>query len=106
MTDANLILGRINPDFFPQVFGFNRNKSLDITKTRLAFEELRDTVNSRTNTSFSVEELALGFINIANEKMSSAIKKVSVSRGYDVRNHSLVCFGGAEIGRASCRERV
>ena len=95
VTDANLILGRINPDFFPQVFGFNRNESLDITKTRLAFEELRDTVNSRTNTSFSVEELALGFINIANEKMSSAIKKVSVSRGYDVRNHSLVCFGGA-----------
>jgi len=106
ITDANLILGRINPDFFPKVFGPNRNSKLDIEKTRVAFEDLRKVVNSKTNSNFTIEELAIGFVNIANEKMASAIKKVSVSRGYDVRNHSLVCFGGAApqhccgIGRA------
>ena len=95
VTDANLILGRINPDFFPKSFGPNRDKKLDIEKTCKAFEELRVLINGKTNSNFTIEELASGFINIANEKMSSAIKKVSVSRGYDIRNHSLVCFGGA-----------
>ena len=95
VTDANLILGRINPDFFPKSFGPNRDKKLDIEKTRIAFEELRVLINGKTNSNFTIEDLASGFINIANEKMSSAIKKVSVSRGYDIRHHSLVCFGGA-----------
>ena len=95
VTDANLILGRINPDFFPKSFGPNRDEKLDIEKTCKAFEELRVLINGKTNSNFTIEELASGFINIANEKMSSAIKKVSVSRGYDIRNHSLVCFGGA-----------
>jgi len=95
ITDANLILGRIHPDFFPKVFGPNRNEKLDIVKTRAAFEELRVLINAKTNSIFSIEELAIGFVTIANERMSSAIKKVSVSRGYDVRKHSLVCFGGA-----------
>mgnify|MGYP001242197775 FL=1 len=95
ITDANLILGRIHPDFFPKVFGPNRDKKLDIVKTRTAFEDLKILINSKTNSNFSIEELAIGFVNIANEKMSSAIKKVSVSRGYDIRVHSLVCFGGA-----------
>ena len=95
ITDANLILGRINPDFFPQVFGPNRNERLNVVKTRASFEKLRNEVNSRTDSDFSIEELAIGFVSIANEKMSSAIKKVSVSRGYDIRNHSLISFGGA-----------
>ena len=95
ITDANLILGRINPDFFPKAFGPNRDEKLDIDKTRMVFEDLRILINSKTNSNFTIEELAIGFVNIANEKMSSAIKKVSVSRGYDIRDHSLVCFGGA-----------
>ena len=95
ITDANLILGRISPDFFPKAFGINRNSKLDIEKTRAAFEDLRLEVNSKTNSNFTIEELAMGFVKIANEKMASAIKKVSVSRGYDIRDHSLVCFGGA-----------
>ena len=95
ITDANLILGRISPDFFPKAFGINRNSKLDIEKTRVAFEDLRLEVNSKTNSNFTIEELAMGFVKIANEKMASAIKKVSVSRGYDIRDHSLVCFGGA-----------
>ncbi len=95
ITDANLILGRINPDFFPQVFGPNRNEKLNVVKTRVSFEKLRNEVNFKTDSDFSIEELAIGFVNIANEKMSSAIKKVSVSRGYDIRTHSLISFGGA-----------
>ena len=90
ITDANLILGRINPDFFPKVFGPNRNSKLDIEKTRVAFEDLRKVVNSKTNSNFTIEELAIGFVNIANEKMASAIKKVSVSRGYDVEPNGQV----------------
>ena len=95
VTDANLILGRINPDFFPKVFGSEQNNKLDSARVRLEFEKLKNKINKSTKSSFSVEDLAKGFLDIANEKMAGAIKKVSVSRGYDVRNHALVCFGGA-----------
>ena len=95
VTDANLILGRINPDFFPKVFGLEQNNKLDSERVRLEFEKLKNKINKSTKSSFSVEDLAKGFLDIANEKMAGAIKKVSVSRGYDVRNHALVCFGGA-----------
>ena len=95
VTDANLVLGRINPDFFPEVFGPEQNNKLDYERSRLEFEKLKIKINKSTKSSFSVENLAKGFLDIANEKMAGAIKKVSVSRGYDVRNHALVCFGGA-----------
>ncbi len=95
VTDANLILGRINPNFFPAVFGPEQNSKLNSERVRLEFEKLRSKINKNTKSSFSVEELAKGFLDIANEKMAGTIKKVSVSRGYDIRNHALVCFGGA-----------
>ncbi|SVC88611.1 uncharacterized protein METZ01_LOCUS341465, partial [marine metagenome] len=95
VTDANLVLGRINPDFFPEVFGSEQNNKLDYERSRLEFEKLKKKINKSTKSSFSVEELAKGFLDIANEKMAGAIKKISVSRGYDVRVHALVCFGGA-----------
>ena len=95
ITDANLILGRINPDFFPSVFGPAQNKKLSAEETVKDFRRLCSKVNEKTQSSLSVEELAIGFVNIANEKMAAAIKEISVSRGYDVRNHVLVCFGGA-----------
>ncbi len=95
VTDANLILGRINPNFFPAVFGPEHNSKLNSERVRLEFEKLRSKINKNTKSSFSVEELAKGFLDIANEKMAGTIKKVSVSRGYDIRNHALVCFGGA-----------
>ena len=95
ITDANLILGRINPDFFPSVFGPKQNQKLSREETEKEFRMLCSKVNDNTQLKLSLEELALGFIDIANEKMAAAIKEISVSRGYDVRNHVLVCFGGA-----------
>ena len=95
ITDANLILGRINPDFFPSVFGPDHNQKLSIEHTEKEFRILCSNVNDNTQTNLSIEKLALGFVDIANEKMAAAIKEISVSRGYDVRNHVLVCFGGA-----------
>ncbi|RZD35875.1 MAG: 5-oxoprolinase [Methanobacteriota archaeon] len=95
VTDANLVLGRINPNFFPKVFGPEQNDKLNSERARFEFEKLRSKINKNTNSFFSLEELAKGFLDIANEKMAEAIKKVSVSRGYDVRDHALVCFGGA-----------
>jgi len=95
LTDANLLLGRINPDFFPRVFGPEQNQKLNASESKDNFENLRSEVNKSTLSSFSSEELALGFVDIANEKMAGAIKEISVSRGYDARDHALVCFGGA-----------
>ena len=95
LTDANLILNRINPDYFPSVFGPNQDQKLDRKSAENEFKKLKEIINTKTSSSFSIEELALGFIDIANEKMSNAIKEISVSRGYDIRKYGLICFGGA-----------
>ena len=95
LTDANLILNRINPDYFPSVFGPNQDQKLDRKSAENEFKKLKEIINIKTSSSFSIEELALGFIDIANEKMSNAIKEISVSRGYDIRKYGLICFGGA-----------
>jgi len=95
LTDANLILNRINPDYFPSVFGPNQDQKLDRKSAENEFKKLKKIINTKTSSSFSIEELALGFIDIANEKMSNAIKEISVSRGYDIRKYGLICFGGA-----------
>ena len=74
---------------------YGQNQKLNTSETKDKFENLMSEVNKSTLSSFSSEELALGFVDIANEKMAGAIKEISVSRGYDVRDHALVCFGGA-----------
>jgi|TARA_B110000438_G_scaffold198716_1_gene190219 5-oxoprolinase (ATP-hydrolysing) len=95
LTDANLILNRINSEYFPSVFGPNQDQKLDRESSKKEFKKLTKIINKATSSTFSIEELALGFIDIANEKMSNAIKEISVSRGYDVRKFGLICFGGA-----------
>ena len=95
LTDANLILNRINSEYFPSVFGPDQDQKLDKNLAQKEFKKLKDVINKATSSTFSIEELALGFIDIANEKMSNAIKEISVSRGYDIREYGLVCFGGA-----------
>ena len=95
LTDANLILNRINSEYFPSVFGPNQDQKLDKNLAQEEFKKLKEIINKATSSTFSIEELALGFIDIANEKMSNAIKEISVSRGYDIREYGLVCFGGA-----------
>ena len=97
VTDANLMLGKINADFFPAIFGPGQDQPLDAGAVRDAFEELAAEIgDGRTP-----EEVAEGFITIAVENMANAIKKISVQRGYDVTQYALTCFGGAG-GQHAC----
>lgn len=95
ITDANLILGRIQAEYFPQVFGPAHNSQLDISAAHTRLAEITAQVELALDKKMSVESLALGFIRIANEAMSRPIKELSVARGHDPRNHVLLCFGGA-----------
>lgn len=89
VTDANLMLGKIQPDFFPQVFGPDANQPLDKKVVAQAFAELAE------KTGLETEQVAEGFIRIAVQQMANAIKKISVARGYDVTRYLMQCFGGA-----------
>ncbi len=95
VTDANLLLGRIIPEFMPETFGKKHDKRLDKNIIIEKFTDLASAVNKATGRSYSPENLAEGYLKIANEIMCRAMKKISVSRGYDIRHHALVCFGGA-----------
>lgn len=91
ITDANLILGKLDPESFPKVFGPNADEALDYAAAYKAFEDLKE----EHGLDMSVKEIAEGFIKIANETMARPIREVSSAKGYDVKNHDLVCFGGA-----------
>lgn len=101
VTDANLLTGRIIPEFFPATFGPAASSPLDTASVSEKFSNLTEDINSATGSSLGPREAALGFLDIANEKMALAIKSISVSRGYDVRDYALVCFGGAG-GQHAC----
>jgi 5-oxoprolinase (ATP-hydrolysing) len=97
VTDANVMLGKLNPDFFPPIFGPDQDQPLD-----------RDTVSARfaqiateAGDGKSPEEVAEGFVRIAVENMANAVKKISVQRGYDVTRYLLNSFGGAG-GQHAC----
>ncbi len=91
ITDANLILGRLVPEYFPKVFGVNADEPLDKASALKAFEKLK----AENNLDLSIEDIALGFIKVANEEMARPIREISVMKGYDIKDHVLVCFGGA-----------
>jgi len=91
VTDANVLLGRIQPEHFPHVFGPDQDQPLDVKAVRSAFVELAE----RVGDGRTPEEVAEGFLNIATENMASAIKKISIQRGRDVTEYVLNCFGGA-----------
>ncbi|MFZ9064531.1 MAG: hydantoinase B/oxoprolinase family protein [bacterium] len=105
VTDANLVLGRLHPDYFPQIFGPQENEPLDLTGARTALQSLTDQINdeaaSTGQPSRTVEEVALGFLRVANETMIRPIREVSVQRGFDIQEHVLACFGGAG-GQHAC----
>jgi 5-oxoprolinase (ATP-hydrolysing) len=101
VTDANLLTGRIIPEYFPKTFGPDRNAPLDVNILKEKFDLLTAQINAALSASFSSQETAEGFLRVANEKMAMAIKEISVSRGFDVRDYSLVCFGGAG-GQHAC----
>ncbi|CAK4080949.1 unnamed protein product [Aphanomyces euteiches] len=95
VTDANLITGRIVPRFFPHIFGPNEDEPLDVEGTRKAFEVLTTEINASHKTNYSLEEIASGFLRVANEAMCRPIRNLTQMRGYDITTHVLACFGGA-----------
>jgi len=95
VTDANVLLGRIQPAYFPQVFGPAGNEALSREAVSTGFDALARQVGR------PAEEVAEGFIAIAVQQMANAIKKISVARGYDVTRYTLQCFGGAG-GQHAC----
>jgi 5-oxoprolinase (ATP-hydrolysing) len=95
VTDANVMLGKIQPAHFPKVFGPHANEVLSAEAVRAKFGELAQ------QTGRSAEDVAEGFIRIAVQQMANAIKKISVARGYDVTRYTLQCFGGAG-GQHAC----
>ena len=96
VTDANVMAGKLMPDFFPKIFGPHQDQPLDGAAVRHGFNNLAQKVGAKTP-----EEVADGFIKIAVENMANAIKKISVQRGYDVTRYALNCFGGAG-GQHAC----
>ncbi|KAK9478985.1 Hydantoinase B/oxoprolinase-domain-containing protein [Lipomyces japonicus] len=99
VTDANLLLGRLLPEFFPKIFGPNENEELDISATEKLFQDLTNEINAEIGISSSnkmtVDEVAYGFIKVANEAMTRPIRALTEAKGYDTSNHRLATFGGA-----------
>jgi 5-oxoprolinase (ATP-hydrolysing) len=97
VTDANVMVGKLIPDFFPKIFGPAQNQPLDADAVRSAFAAMAKEIGDGRGS----EQVAAGFIKIAVENMANAIKKISVQRGYDVTRYALNCFGGAG-GQHAC----
>ncbi len=101
LTDANLMLGRIQPAVFPAVFGPDEDQPLDAATVRRAFSRLAAEVQQQTGRQTGPRRVAEGFFKVAVETMAAAIKRVSVEQGHNARDHALVCFGGAG-GQHAC----
>jgi 5-oxoprolinase (ATP-hydrolysing) len=101
VTDANVLLGRVQPAYFPRVFGPAGDQPLDTKATETKFAELSERITAATGDSRGPVEVAAGFLEIAVQNMANAIKKISVQRGYDVTRYVLSTFGGAG-GQHAC----
>ena len=97
VTDCNVMVGKLQPEFFPKVLGENANLSLNVDIVREKFRQLSQEIEDNR----TPEEIAIGFLDIAVEKMANAIKKISLQRGYDISEYTLCCFGGAG-GQHAC----
>lgn len=95
VTDANLYLGRLLPEFFPKIFGKNEDEGLDVEASKKVLQELADQVNSETGKKMSVDEVAYGFLTVANESMTRPIRSITEAKGHDSSKHRLATFGGA-----------
>jgi 5-oxoprolinase (ATP-hydrolysing) len=101
VTDANVMLGKVHPQYFPSVFGIDGNFPLDKDIVIQRFTQLAQDIEAVTGNTRTPEQVAAGFIAIAVENMANAIKKISLQRGYDVSQYVLCCFGGAG-GQVAC----
>lgn len=97
VTDINVTLGKLQPDYFPSIFGPGQDQPLDRNAAAVAFQKIADQLEGDK----SLEEVAEGFLTIAIEHMAQAIKKISIERGYDIEDYALTCFGGAG-GQHAC----
>ncbi|MDO9472884.1 MAG: hydantoinase/oxoprolinase family protein, partial [Caulobacter sp.] len=96
VTDANLALGRLDPAWFPSVFGSNGDAPLDPAAARVRLAELAEAMG------LTIEAAAEGFVAVAVEQMAQAVRRISTERGFDPRDHALVSFGGA-AGQVCCQ---
>jgi 5-oxoprolinase (ATP-hydrolysing) len=101
VTDCNVMVGKLQPQFFPAVFGQNGALPIDTEVVERRFTKLAEEIKSATGDDRSPEQVAEGFLAIAVERMSEAIKQVSIQKGYDISNYTLCCFGGAG-GQHAC----
>ncbi|GAX85880.1 hypothetical protein CEUSTIGMA_g13296.t1 [Chlamydomonas eustigma] len=99
ITDANLALGRVLPEFFPKIFGPAENEALDAFGTNAAFAAMAEEVNAyerqQGRPPKTIDEIAMGFVTVANETMCRPIRALTQMKGYDAAAHILACFGGA-----------
>ncbi|MFH1804278.1 MAG: hydantoinase B/oxoprolinase family protein [Pseudomonadota bacterium] len=102
VTDINVMLGKVQPEFFPHVFGPEGNEPLDADAVKKGFAGMAARIKNATGNDMTPEEVAEGFLRIAVENMANAIKQISVQRGYDVTDYVLQCFGGAG-GQHACQ---
>ncbi|HYK16142.1 MAG TPA: hydantoinase/oxoprolinase family protein, partial [Burkholderiales bacterium] len=101
VTDCNVMLGKIQPRFFPPVFGANGDAPLDAEVVKQKFAALSQEIKQKTGNARTPEQVAEGYIDIAVGNMANAIKQISVQRGHDVTEYTLCCFGGA-AGQHAC----
>jgi 5-oxoprolinase (ATP-hydrolysing) len=101
VTDCNVMLGKLQADFFPSVFGAEGNLPLDTAIVQQLFSQLAAEIGQKTGDRRTPEQVAEGFLAIAIDKMATAIKQISIQRGYDVTEYTLCCFGGAG-GQHAC----
>ncbi|KAI9732857.1 MAG: hypothetical protein M1834_003796 [Cirrosporium novae-zelandiae] len=100
VTDANLFLGRLLPDFFPKIFGKGEDEGLDEKASETLFKELTEQINKevadgKDDKKMTPDEVAYGFIKIANETMTRPIRSLTEAKGHDTSQHRLATFGGA-----------
>ncbi|KAI9464797.1 5-oxoprolinase [Russula earlei] len=101
VTDANLLLGRLIPDYFPKIFGKSEKEPLDVDASRREFEKLVQEINESSASDLSLDEIIYGFIKVANETMCRPIRALTEAKGYATSSHILASFGGAG-GQHAC----
>ncbi|KAH7290098.1 hypothetical protein KP509_30G031800 [Ceratopteris richardii] len=112
VTDANVILGRVIPEFFPSIFGPYENEPLDVDAAKKSISALCVEINDHrrkqdaSSKAMTVEEVALGFLDVANEAMCRPIRELTEMKGYETAEHTLTCFGGAGPQHACAIARI
>lgn len=88
------------PEFFPKIFGKNEDEGLDLEASKKALEKLTEKINKEGG-DMSIDEVAYGFLNVANEAMTRPIRSLTEAKGHDISKHRLATFGGAGVSDVS-----